>query len=318
MMTIDLKRIAYASVGALAALAIIQAATAGYYQKASAIRKEASEELQKLGLTRAAAKAKYPTPEIHMVSGGCLVPGGTGEVVVKGKFTPGTKFVLESDGIEVTKEALTATEYRASVKVAPDYPPHTAAVLAISPVSGISAYSSPGVAVSGRMEWNMEAANGWKIVAKSPADWKCGERGQDSYEVQFFRKGEAKPFETRSAKGEFTQSTLTEYFTVEGENALGSEGKSFESLAKKMSDPSLSDSERQKVMEELQKAQQAMMASMQNAQKLALEADARRKTFGCERIEVKLQGTSLTGTMRCGEAVGTRINLTGTMKSLGR
>ena len=32
--------------------------------------------MQKLGLTPATAKAKYPTPEIGLVSNACLLPGG--------------------------------------------------------------------------------------------------------------------------------------------------------------------------------------------------------------------------------------------------
>ncbi len=318
-MTITFKRIACASVGALAILAVAEAATSKYYDRQAAIRKEAAAELQKLGLSREAAKAKYPTPEIQMVSGGCLAPGGTGEIVVRGKFAPGTKFVLQSDALEIVKDSLTATEYRATVKVAPEYPPHSAGVVAISPVSGISSFSSPGVSVGGKMEWIMEAGNGWKVVARSPADRKCAQGDhQDPYQVQFFRKGETAPFQTRSAKGSFTASNATESFTIEGEDPLGGQTQNLQTLMAKMGDPKLSNAEREKLMAELEKMQTSMMASVQNATKLAADAEAKRKTFGCERIEVKLEGANLTGTMRCSESVGTRIQLTGTVKNLGQ
>lgn len=319
-MTIRARRAACVSVAALAGFALIQAATTGYYQKEAAIRKEAAEQLQKLGLTREAAKAKYPTPEIRMVSAGCLLPGGTGDVVVNGKFTPGTRFVLESDALEVAKESLTPAEYRASVKVAPGIPPHAAPVVAISPVSGISTYSNPGVAIGGKAEWDMEAANGWKVVARSPAGKTCGGPfREDTYVVQFFRKGEPAPFATRSARAQYSASSSTEYFTLGYEDpSADSQAKDFQALVQKMSDPKTPPAERQKLMAQLQKAQQQMMAAAQNAMKQAQEVEAQRKTFGCEHIELKLQGAAFTGTLRCAEAVGTRLALTGTMKSLER
>jgi hypothetical protein len=305
---------------------VVQAATLKYREREEAIRQEARAQLQKLGLTREQAKGKYPTPQVALVSSGCLPAGGTGEVAVKGKFTPGTKFVFQSDALEVVKETLTPTEYRATVKVMPNIAPHTAPVVAISPVSGITTHSHPGVAIGGRTEWIMDAANGWRIIARSPANKACGgTNNRDEYDVEFFRKAETSPFEKRTATGHYEDSSSTEYFTIsQTGGAEVDQQQRFMQLMQKMSDPKLSDVERQKVMAEIEKAQHEMTANMQKvssmegAMKAAKEAEAKRKAFGCERIEVKLQGTNLTGTMRCSEAIGTRIALTGAMKVLGR
>src|ERR1019366_1497300 len=117
----------------------------------------------------------------------------------------------------------TPTEYRATVKVAPDVPPHSATVRAFSPVSGISASIGPGVVIGGRMEWTMEAATGWKVVARSPAAKACnGASGEDPYDMQFFRKGETAPFETRTAKGTYSMFGSEEYFEISDEPAGGS------------------------------------------------------------------------------------------------
>jgi hypothetical protein len=319
-MSITTRHVAYAAVTVLALFAVAKSATLRYREKEDAIRQEARAQLQKLGISQAEAKAKYPTPQIRLVSSGCLTPGGTGEVVVQGKFSPGTKFVLESDSVEVVKENLTGTEYRATVRIAPNIPPHNAQVIAISPVSGISDHNSPGVLIGGRTEWDMQAANGWRIVARSPANKRCdGTSAEDAYQVQFFRKGETAAFETRSARGHYEAYDSTEYFTIgDMDTSAASQQERFQELMMKMSDPKLSPSEREKVTAELQKAQEQMLASMKNAVAAAQQAQEKRKQFGCERIELKLQATSVQGTMRCSEAVGTRIGITGTMKSLGR
>src|SRR5690242_10040666 len=97
----------------LAGLGLVRAALTGFQQKQQALRAASRAELQKLGITRDAAKARYPTPQITLVSSACLTPGSTGEVVVKGKFAPETKFVFETDHVTVVKDTLTPTEYRA-------------------------------------------------------------------------------------------------------------------------------------------------------------------------------------------------------------
>ena len=132
-MTITTRRIAYAGVMVLAAMAISRATQFRFQEQEQAFRRACSDQLKKLGITRGAAKAKYPTPEILMVSGGCLAPGATGEVAVKGRFAPDTKFIFENDNVEVVKESLAASEYRATLKIAPDIGPQTASVMAITP-----------------------------------------------------------------------------------------------------------------------------------------------------------------------------------------
>lgn len=118
------QRMVYAGTLVVAAMTLSRAAQFRFQEKEQAFRQVCKDQLQKLGITRDAAKAKYPTPEIHLVSGGgCLVPGATGEVVVKGKFVPETKFLFTNDNLEVVKETLAGNEYRATVRVAADIRP---------------------------------------------------------------------------------------------------------------------------------------------------------------------------------------------------
>ena len=92
-MPVLMKRTLCVAAIALIGLAFGRAASSKFQEKTKAIYAQCRADLQKLGITRDAAKVKYFTPEIGMVTAACLPPGGTGQVVIKGKFAPGTKFV---------------------------------------------------------------------------------------------------------------------------------------------------------------------------------------------------------------------------------
>jgi hypothetical protein len=320
-MSIITRRIAFAGVLLLAAMAISRASQFRFQQKEQAIREGFKDQLQKAGITRDAAKAKYPTPEIHMVSGGCLSPGATGEVVVKGKFVPDTRFLFANDNLEVVKESLVGNEYRATVKVAADIGPQSADVIAITPVTGITTRNIGGAVIGGRFEWNLESANGWMIVARSPANKMCGgQSAQDVYSMEFFRKGEAAAFKKREARQEYSMYEGLSRFTITQSAQMAGGAADFQALMTKMTDPKLSSAERDEVMKQLEKAQEQMQADMKKMSDPAYlkSVEDQKKNFGCERMDLWMQAGKLTGEMRCAQAVGTRIALTGSLKFLGR
>src|SRR5579871_5894888 len=254
------KRIVHAGVLLLALAALSRAVQFRFQEKEQAFRQHCKDQLQKLGITRDAAKARYPTPEIHMVSGGCLTPGATGEVVVKGKFVPDTKILFGNDNLEVVKETLSSNEYRATVKVAPEIGPQTAEVIAITPVTGITARQLGGVSVGGRFEWNLEAANGWRIVARSAANKACDGRPADEvYIVEFFRKGESAAFEKREGKLAYSIYEGVNRFALAQPDLTAGETRDFQALMTKMTDPKLPPGERDHIMKQLQKAQEQML-----------------------------------------------------------
>ncbi len=121
-----------------------------------------------MGITRDAAKAKYPTPEIRMTTKACLMPGGTGDAAVNGEFAPGSSFVFENDNVDVVKENATATEYRATLKAAAGTGPQSAALLAITPVTAITARQDSAAVVAGRYEWTRHPAGStWRHLEHS-------------------------------------------------------------------------------------------------------------------------------------------------------
>jgi hypothetical protein len=305
----------------LFALAIVRAANFRYQEQERAFRTAAAEQLKKLGLTGDAAKAKYPTPEIHMVSPTCLQPGATGEIVIKGKFSPGSKFIFQNDSIEVVKENLTPTEYRATLKAAPGTGPQTATVSVISP-SLVTTQSMDAVMIGGRYEWNMETANGWKVVARTRRAQACPARvSDDLYEVTFFRKGEAAPFEKREAKLYYSMWEKENYRFGISQAGADEQGQRDQqtTIMQKLSDPNLPMAERQKIMQGMQEIMKNAQANMAKMMDPAYQKELQEKklNFGCEQISLEYPGgPGFTGRMRCSDRVGRQVTLTGTITPL--
>ncbi len=320
-MRFSTKRLTYFGIILVLGLGFLRAANFRFQEKERAIRAAFSEQIKKSGLTRDALKAKYPTPEIRMAPMACIAPGAAGEVVIKGKFAPDTKFIFENDNVETVKENLMPAEYRAIVKVAPGIGPQSAAVQVISP-SLITARQENVIGISGSYEWSMEAANGWRVVArpKSPAKG-CGDKSSgDPHEVSFFRKGEVTPFQKRDATLSFSLYESNNYhLRISNVDPQANPGLArYTELMQKMSDPKLSPTQRDQLMKDLQKAGEQMQADMRKATdpNYQKEQQAKKLEFGCEAVWFSAQAGAIKGEMRCSQKVGTRIPLTGTMKPL--
>ena len=322
----------------------VRAATGRYGQESKAIYAQCQAEQGRLGLTRdklgdkywKTLLAKYPTPEITLCPLVRVLPGGTGEVVVQGKFASGTKFLLNNDAVEVVKESVTPSEYRASLKVPAGAGPGVAAIEAVAPVSCADSRCRV-VYVGGKYEWDFTANNGWRITLTMLEEGNPGRSGKLSeatYRAEFYRGTEPKPFEVRlvqlppAAPDEHELGAAASYGGSIGESvAAAAEARAIqaeqEKLTAKLFDPKLSDQEEKRV-----KARRQEIADQELA-KLRLLVDpkyqeARRKEqqeFGCTVISFSLKaGAVVKGRMQCGEkAGGSRgsLELKGTMKYLG-
>jgi hypothetical protein len=134
--------------------------------------------------------------------------------------------------------------------------------------------------------------------------------------VEFFRKGETAPFEKREGKLTYSIYEGVNRFALSQPDAAATD---FQVLMAKMTDPKLPQAEREQVMKQLENAQEQMMAGMKKATDPAhlKSLEEQKKKFGCERLELHSQSGKLTGEMRCAEAVGARIALTGSLKLIG-
>ncbi|RPJ61755.1 MAG: OmpH family outer membrane protein [Acidobacteria bacterium] len=316
-----IRRLLFVLVLMVIAAGIVRASLDGFNAKREAIIAACQAERARLGIkSDDVLFSKYPTPEITLITTACVPAAGTGELVVKGKFVPGSKFLLQSDSLEVVKEALTGTEYRATIKAPAAIGPEVADIFVFSPVSGASAHGQKAVVVSGKFEWDLQSANGWRITARPAGpDTRCKSNRQSiKYNLEFFRGAEKVPFQKRQGELYFSAYSQNPYqLRVEEERPAEDLQAQVQALSEKMMSPSLSDAERDKLMTQLQTLSQKMVAQMSDmaaVQKQAQQLEQRKKEFGCETLELRIEpGSKVQGEMHCGQLVGRGIDLNGTV-----
>ncbi len=319
-----MRKVTMALVGLVLVLGFARAALNKFQQQRQAIIAKAEAERERLGIDdRKTLFGKYPTPEIGLMDTVCVAPGGTAQIVVKGRFQPGTRFLLESERIEVVTENLTDAEYRATIKVPADLGPESANLEVYAPVSAGRDVRNNAVVVTGKYEWNLKAANGWRIRAFLFEDNRCqSKNGTMKYTVEFYRDAETKPFETRAATLRYDQyTTTTPYnFDIEQEAAGGNAQKEMEEIARKFQSGNLSDAEMTKLMARMEKVQQELQAEYAKmaSPEYVRQQEQKKQQFGCEDMYLKVTGTQVDGYLRCSEKVGREIKLTGTIKYMGR
>lgn len=295
-----------------------------FREKETAFREAARAKLKASGMTYGVAKITYFTPQVGLVISACVSPGGTAEVSVKGKFAPGTKFIFENDNVNVLKESLTATEYRATVQAPPNIGPQTANVRIMSDYTALSAEAMNVLQIGGNWEWNINAGNGWKVIARSRGK-SCPAAPQNAsgellYDLSFYHAGETQPFEKREAMLYYSMWDSENYrFGIsQTDQKQQAAQEDMQALVKQMMNPNLTDAQRAALMTRVQKAQEQQLKQVQemtnpaNVQKM----QAARDRFGCENIYLQERDMKLTGRMRCAPKVGERIPITGVVTRL--
>ncbi|HXK59958.1 MAG TPA: OmpH family outer membrane protein [Acidobacteriota bacterium] len=301
----------------------VRGSLTNYQAKRKAILEACEAERRRLSPTALEeVRSSNSTPEIQFIHTARLKPGGVGQLIVKGKFVPGTKFLLVSDSIAVVNETLTTSEYRATVKAPVGIGPETADVEAFAPVTAAYARGTkPAVVVTGKFQWEFKSANGWRVKAIPGEDTRGSGRDQGhfNYRLEFFRGAETAPFERRPARLGFDPWSSPPFTIYVEEEVEGTDLQArMQELAQRISLPNISNEERAKLMQEIQVIQQKMVAQLSDMnamQRRAQEIEQKRKEFGCRSIQVEvLPGGDVRGTMSCGELVGRNLTLTGTLK----
>lgn len=298
------------------------AASSRYQDRKKAIREECAAERKRLGLDQKTLREKYPTPEEMLCRITRVVPGGTAEVVVKGKFLPGTKFLFDNDKIEVVKEAATASEYRASIKVATSLGLDTASVNAFQPVR-CRTVSCLAVYIGGKYEWDFTADNGWRIKLRTIKENLMEGGATTVARAEFYRGAEPKPFEVRDASLRVEENVY--YGNMrESEADQPSAQAELAKLGEKMADMNLSEKERERLLAQEKKLIAKMIQENKKmmAPGYAQELQKKQQEFGCDAINFWPKGDGVEGNIDCGAKVGNpddrgRLKLNGTMKYLG-
>ena len=331
---------------------VVRAVGDRFSERRDAVLNACRSELKSAGLTAEAAKKKYPTPELALCRCASVVPGGVGEVVVRGTFRPGTKFLFNSDKVQVVKESLIAppgqkeSEYHVTIKAAQVSLPEFISLESFEPqlCRGISCSA---VYIGGKYEWNFSAENGWKIQLRQVSEPGCSQGGSAAvYHAEFFRANDPKAFEASDVRvschqdecsGEIEegrgstaqqQKMLTAMQNVSPDEQKRTDQRVKDLQAqmaeeqKKMQNfASLSAAEQKKIMDRLQEIGKQMAEAMtpKGVAAAQKEMEQNKAEFGCHSLNFHLKGTALEGNMSCGEKVGNhgQLKLQGTTKFVG-
>jgi hypothetical protein len=158
------------TLGVLLVAAGGQATQGSFRERLDAFLQRAEAERQRLGLTdRAAARRKYPTPEITLLSPEieesgpgvvCLLPGKTQELVFKTRMPAGSLVGFDCDALEVLEEKASKEQLRVKVRARPNALPGFCELRAVASVSAVES-SVPVLRIGGRFIWELQLANGW-------------------------------------------------------------------------------------------------------------------------------------------------------------
>ena len=292
---------------------ITHAALSKYQEKERAISEACRAERAKM-TPQQQKQLQCGTPEVSLVSRTVVKPGETGEVALNGKFPAGTKFIFQSDSIEVLKESSNVNSYRATIRAVAGGGPRVVSVSALIPVCCRTAYVSRAVYIGGSYSLDLQAANGWKVKGQAlPMDMS---RSTDqTYLLEFFRANETKPFAKRKATfypAESDSAGISLSISGEDETSMNAQ-QQMENLTKQLQNPNISDAERDKLMKKMEEVMTQMTKNIGDPSYLK-KLQAQEEEFGCRGIHLTMQNGAVTGNMNCSQKAGNNISLTGAMK----
>ncbi|MGO9084625.1 MAG: hypothetical protein ACLP6G_21910 [Terriglobales bacterium] len=106
---------------------------------------------------------------------------------------------------------------------------------------------------------------------------------------------------------------------LESADAQGDPQANMDQLMKKAFDPGTSPEEREKLMQKVAEAQQAMMAKITDPKALQQQQQEQMKRdaeFGCKNMNFNASAAPVEGKLSCGQSVGT-ITIKGTRRFVG-
>jgi hypothetical protein len=318
------KSVVLAVLCVLIAWGVSRAMASKYSQKRQEILAACKAERDKLGpAEQKALQSKCATPEISLVSAPTLMPGQTANVTITGKFPAGTRFLFESDCIDVVTESVAPNTYRATIKVSLECGPQHVSASAFTPVCCKSAWKESALKIGGNFAWEMSAANGWRIKGTAiPPDPAVRQTEDLSYMLEFYRGNETAPFTKRRATLTGSVTTPPEYrFSISDQDEAESNPMvEMQKIVAQFSNPNLTDAERDKIMKKMEEltATVTKEASKMSDPNYIKQLQAKQDQFGCSSINVTSQNGTLDGNLRCSQKVGSSIKITGSMKFLGK
>lgn len=304
---------------------IARPATSRYEERRRAILAAANAERQRLGLTdRKALFARYPTPQIKLCRAVSVPPGAAAEVVIQGKFEPGTKFLIENDNLDVLKENLTAAEYRATVSAARTSGPSYANVHAFAPASAANARCL-AVLIGGKYQWDFTAENGWRVLLRPVLQKPVSEAGklpEQMYQAEFFRGAESRAFASFDAALDIAEAPSSDSYSAHllsqpSEPPGMAELKRLQQQMMNMH--KLSPAEQDQLIKRMEQLAASMEAQAGQQMARIQEQQRKMREVGCTELQFRLEPDAVKGHMACQneQELARQVGIKGTVKFLG-
>jgi hypothetical protein len=248
-----------------------------------------------------------------------VLPGGSVAIALTGKIPAGATILSDRDSAVLSGGLPTATSYSGRVSVGPSEGPGFIQLWAFTPVS-FESTSIPVAFIDAIYSFDLKSANGTVIKASPAAKTftidDANRNATLAYQVQFYRAGEAKPFETRVGTmrypaGEEPRARLDISLT----EPAGSAQAEYEELNQKLYDPKITDAQRNALAERMAKAQQRMMEEIMKPAASPAAAQKKVDDFGCHILQVYPgEAGAVRGMTICGKNFNAgRLETTGTM-----
>jgi hypothetical protein len=140
--------------------------------------------------------------------------------------------------------------------------------------------------------------------------------------MEFYRGTETVPFAKRQATLHPSHSEPPNYyFSISNQDETQMSAQmEMQTVMQKMTNPNITDAERDKLSKQMEQISARMQAEVQKMTdpKYIQKLQAQEQEFGCTAMNLKVQSGAATGNMTCSEKAGRSISMTGTMKLMAK
>jgi hypothetical protein len=244
-----------------------------------------------------------------------IAPGGAVSVALAGKIPQGVTILSNRDGAVLSGVTLTGSSYSARMTIGAAEGPGFVNLVAFTPVS-YAMTAVPVVFIDAVYQFELKHASGLtiKVFPTEKSFAIANDKNAElNYQADFYKAGEAKPFETRIGRMRYGASDdprlRLDIPLWERPSAAKQE---LEEANARAADPKLTNAERQAAALRAAKAQQTMMTEMMKADPVATARKA--DDFGCRGIQVYPSADAVKAAVACGRNFfGGSVQTTGTM-----
>jgi hypothetical protein len=285
------------------------------HQEAAAARKAKNLELDD------ALAARYPASKFQPATIQKVAPGGSVSINLAGRLPQGVVILSERDGAALSGETVSAQSYSARLTVGPNEEPGFVRLWAYTPVS-FELTSVPVAFIDRVYQFELKSANGYtvKVMPVEKTFTVEGPNATVKYQADFYKPGETKPFETMSARHDFStgdepHARLDLHLLI----SSASPEAEIDQIGTQLEDPKLTDEQRDALMLRRMNVQRRMIEEMaKGLQTDPASLNKKQDDFGCHLLQVYPGNAgAVKATVLCGKNFnGGALEMTGTMTAV--